>query len=248
MQIHEITKRQKLDEIDLSAIKNAFASVNPTAAAKAVKSSMYGTTPKEPKWEDKYKEVETNPEVKKYIQRLMAGWKQVEPKQPATTPIQEVTQPNIMIGSEVIKPTDPRYAKLSAAATPTSTNSATPPVPPAATADPYKDAFEKWANQQIMSRDSLTGKTITAAEFKNLPGLDDKLTTALSLIAQTRGTPQQAKNIEEYLKLAVAGIQTIAAKNKNDALKSGRLTGLSARPTGNPKADALLRQVGYDVQ
>lgn len=251
MQIHEITKRQKLDEIDLSAIKNAFSSMNPNTAQK----SPYGTVPdvrdsKDIKWEDKYKEVENNAEVKKYIQRLMAGWTQIESKlaKPTTPPIQEATQPNIMIGSEVIKPTDARYAAIAKAATPASTNPA-PPAPPSptSTVDPYKEAFKNWADQQLMSRDSLTGKTITVDQFSTLPGLDAKLTTALDLIAQTRGTPQQAKNIEEYLKLSVAGIQTIAAQNKNKAMKSGKLTGKAARPTGNPAADALLKQAGYTL-
>jgi hypothetical protein len=242
MQIHEITKRQKLNEIDLSAIKNAFASVTPTAAAKAAKASMYGGAPKEPKWEDKYKEVQNNPEVLKYIQRVMAGWKQAEPKQPATPPIQEAGEPNIMIGSEVIKPTDPRYAKFAQAAKPTTPNTATPPAD-----DPYTKAFLDWSSQQLMSRDSVTGETITVDKVNELPGLKQKLSTALGLIAQTRGTPQQTKNIEEYLKLAVAGVQTLAEISKNTALKSGTLKGKVARPTGNTVADALLRQAGFTL-
>lgn len=238
MQIHEITKRQKLNEIDLSAIKNAFSSVTPAAAQKA----NYSGVVKDPTWEDKYKEVQNNPEVAKYIQRLMAGWKQAEPKQP-TSAVQEAGEPNIMIGSEVIKPTDPRYAKFAQAAKPTTPNTAnTPPAD-----DPYTKAFLEWSSQQLMSRDSLTGKTIDVDDLKALPGLNEKLSSTLSLIAQTRGTPQQAKNIEEYLKLAVAGIQTVATKNKNLAMKSGKLTGMAARPTGNPKADALLKQAGYTL-
>jgi len=82
-------------------------------------------------------------------------------------------------------------------------------------ADQYRTSFVNWSDGQLATRVPETGATITMAEVRKTPGLSTKLSAALDQVVQTQGTPQQTQAVEEYIKLAVAGVQALAQSSKN---------------------------------
>jgi len=145
-------------------------------------------------------------------------------------------------------------------------------------ADQYRIAFTKWADGQFATRVQETGTTVTMdAVRKAFPDLTTELKSALDKIVATKGTPQQAPAVEEYAKLAVAGVQAVAQMQKNkvsivDQQKNKQISNTegsikqsltqagvdpsrlsqvggqqSVRPTGNPAADSLLKLSGFKI-
>jgi hypothetical protein len=97
---------------------------------------------------------------------------------------------------------------------PTTTPPATATVGPAA--DQYRTAFVKWSDGQLATRVPETGATITMDAVRDkIPDLSTKLSAALNQVIQTQGTAQQTQAVEEYIKLAVAGVQALAQSSKN---------------------------------
>jgi hypothetical protein len=145
-------------------------------------------------------------------------------------------------------------------------------------ADQYRTAFTKWADGQFATRVQETGTTVTMdAVRKAFPDLTTELKSALDKVVATKGTPQQAPAVEEYAKLAVAGVQAVAQMQKNkvstvDQQKNKQISNTegsikqsltqagvdpsrlsqvggqqSVRPTGNPAADSLLKLSGFKI-
>jgi hypothetical protein len=83
-------------------------------------------------------------------------------------------------------------------------------------AEQYKQAFVQYTDRQFATKVPGTGETITMDMVRShQAGLEAELTKALDRIVQTQGTPAQAAAVEEYAKLAVAGVQAEAQRSKN---------------------------------
>jgi hypothetical protein len=113
-------------------------------------------------------------------------------------------------------------------------------------ADQYRTAFVNWSDGQLATRVPETGATITMAEVRDkTPGLSAKLSTALDQVVQTQGTAQQAQAVEEYIKLAVAGVQALAQSSKNGVSASAQQQNTQfATTSGSVKQS--LRDAGID--
>jgi hypothetical protein len=112
-------------------------------------------------------------------------------------------------------------------------------------ADQYRTAFVNWADGQLATRVPETGATITMAEVRKTPGLSTKLSTALDQVVQTQGTAQQAQAVEEYIKLAVAGVQALAQSSKNGVSALAQQQNVQFATTAGDVKQSL-RQAGVD--
>ena len=107
----------------------------------------------------------------------------------------------------------------------------------------YSDTFKKWADTQLATKVPATGETITMDMVTDkFPDLETKLNQYLTQIVQTKGTPQQSQAIEEYTKLAVAGVQALAQSSKNQYGTQQTNLGISPRDLASLKALARTPQ------
>jgi hypothetical protein len=112
-------------------------------------------------------------------------------------------------------------------------------------ADQYRTAFVDWSDGQLATRVPETGDTITMDEVRKTPELSTKLSAALNQVVQTQGTAQQTQAVEEYIKLAVAGVQALAQSSKNGVSASSQQQNVQfATSAGAVKQS--LRDAGID--
>jgi len=127
---------------------------------------------------------------------------------------------------------------------PTTTPPATATVGPAA--DQYRTAFVKWSDGQLATRVPETGATITMDAVRDkIPDLSTKLSAALNQVIQTQGTAQQTQAVEEYIKLAVAGVQALAQSSKNGVSALSQQQNVQFA-TSSGAVKQSLRDVGID--
>jgi len=112
-------------------------------------------------------------------------------------------------------------------------------------ADQYRTAFVNWSDGQLATRVPETGATITMAEVRKTPGLSTKLSSALDQVVQTQGTAQQTQAVEEYIKLAVAGVQALAQSSKNGVSASTQQQNVQFATTAGAVKQSL-RDAGID--
>ena len=103
-------------------------------------------------------------------------------------------------------------------------------------ANQVKTAFVNWSDGQLATRVPETGATITMNDVRKLPSLTTKLSAALNQVVQTQGTPAQVSAVEEYVKLAVAGVQALAQSSKNGASAKGKKRGTAPNTGASNKA------------
>jgi hypothetical protein len=187
-----------------------------------------------------------------------------------------IAEPPIFLGGKKLDPKKPNDAKI--LQTLQKQGKLQEAVTTGPAADQYRAAFTKWADGQFATRVQETGTTVTMdAVRKAFPDLDTELRSALDKIVSTKGTPQQARAVEEYAKLAVAGVQAVAQMQKNkistvnqqqnkqisnttgnikqalsqagvDPTKLSQVGGQqSVNRTGNPAADSLLKLSGFKI-
>jgi hypothetical protein len=133
------------------------------------------------------------------------------------------------------------------AGTKTDPAKAAPVVNPAtAKTDPYKQAFLKWTDSQLQSRDSRYN-TITMADVRqNVPDIRAVLDKKLEEVLKARGTPQSAEAIRAYLEVAIAGVQARSQELKNTE-SQGTLAAASRADTRSGTVDQSLAQSGVSV-
>jgi hypothetical protein len=121
----------------------------------------------------------------------------------------------------------------------TPTPTATTPTPTATTptiakpsATNYAGKFKEWSDEKLATRvDGVYGQFATMDEVRKIPGLDAKLTAALQQVDTTQGTAQQTKAIQEYLKLASAGVQAIGQQKRYTAQQQRHKPGAESSAT-----------------
>jgi hypothetical protein len=120
-------------------------------------------------------------------------------------------------------------------------------------AEQYKQAFIQYTDQQFATKVPNTGETITMDMVRaHQQGLGAELTKALDQIVQTQGTSAQAAAIENYAKLAVAGVQAEAQRSKNQYGTQQTSLGIGSRDLASLKAlaqtpagkEMLIKQLG----
>jgi hypothetical protein len=80
---------------------------------------------------------------------------------------------------------------------------------------------------------------------RKTPDLSTKLSAALDQVVQTQGTAQQAQAVEEYIKLAVAGVQALAQSSKNGVSASTQQQNVQFATTSGAVKQSL-RDAGID--
>ena len=259
MQIHEITQA-RLNEGDagrsfFQGLTGVELPGNPTASAaksaQALTANGYGPGAPKPsdRWEDKYKQVQQDPSVKQYAANLAQTWlknsaalTKSQPKIVAPTTTATAKDEPVFVGGQQLNPKDPKDAKL------LSTLKGQGKL--AEVADPaYTQAFKQWADQTLSTKVPSTGETVTMDKVERLPGLGDQLKKALAQVAATQGTPQHAQAIQNYIVLAVAGVQALAQTSKNQygtvktniGIGTQELASLKALAR-TPQGSAMLKQ------
>jgi len=86
----------------------------------------------------------------------------------------------------------------------------------------YAGKFQKWSDEKLVTKvDGTFNQFVTMDEVrKEIPKLKEKLDSALAQISNTQGTAQHIAAIQEYLKLASAGVQAIGQKERYDATQA----------------------------
>lgn len=257
MQVHEITlspiKEGFLDAAKLAAggfvsglvgAETGIGSPDPARqaqqAAAALSKKGYGAGYKggTTDWQEKHATVTANPAVTDYIKNVASAWKAVEPK--STT--NEADGDNIQ-GVKAGAPTpaerealQKRIAQVTGAAKSAQDTEKSQ----------YLKQFETWADSQLATKTS-TGDVVKMEVVRQLPGLQQRLSSFLGPLWSTRGTPQQEQVIQEYLKVAVAGVQAVAQAMRNKRLQAGELTKKPLNSTGDPDIDKALEKAGYRI-
>ena len=198
----------------------------------------YGASQQQPSdsWEDKYKALQQDPGVMSYAKNLAAGWAKngqaeigkttVNNTPPATTKktVATTKKPPATTKKTVATTKKPAAGAgvfgqmanhLSTTYNPNTLHEADATVVAAPNANQIKTAFVNWSDSQLATRVPETGETITMDAVRKTAGLSDNLKSALDKVASTQGTPAQAAAVEEYIKLAVAGVQALAQSSKN---------------------------------
>jgi len=112
----------------------------------------------------------------------------------------------------------------------TTTKTTTAPTAPAPT--DYVGKFKEWSDEKLATRvDGVYGQFATMDEVRKIPGLDAKLSAALQQVDNTQGTPQHTASIQEYLKLASAGIQAIGQEKRFTAQQQRHKPGAESSAT-----------------
>ena len=113
-------------------------------------------------------------------------------------------------------------------------------------ADQYRTAFVNWSDSQLATRVPETGATVTMSQVRDkIPDLSTKLSAALNQVVQTQGTPQNTQAVEEYIKLAVAGVQALAQSSKNGVSASAQQQNTQFATTSGAVKQSL-RDAGID--
>ena len=118
--------------------------------------------------------------------------------------------------------------------------------PATAQVDPYQEAFVRWSDAQLASKDPVTYQAITMNDVRaKSPELKAELDQALQAVVSARDTPQSATAIAQYLELAVAGVQARSQELKNKApeVATQALSGAQAKLGG---VQQTLSQVGVN--
>jgi hypothetical protein len=120
--------------------------------------------------------------------------------------------------------------------------------------DAIASTFVAWSDGQLASQDPVTRQPITMDDVRaKFPDLNDRLTKFLGQIVKTQGTSQQASAVEEYVKLAVSGIQALAQTSRNRApqqrttdlgVSPQQLAGLRSLAQTPAGKDLLVKQLG----
>lgn len=260
MQIHEITQpKQSLASKIGSAAKQAaggfisgligvetgIGAANPAtqaaqAAAGLVKKGygpgyQGGSTD----WQEKYKTVLGDPAVSSYISSIASAWPASEPKEPTVT--QEATDDNIgspQPGAPTAAEREKLQQRISQAtkAATAQSNSAK---------QQYLDQFKSWSDSQLLTKTSY-GDRVEMDAVRALPGIQAQLNQYLEGIWTSKGTPQQQRAIQEYLKVAVAGVQAVAQAFRNKRIQGGTRQ-KPINSTGDPDLDKALEKAGYRI-
>ena len=222
-------------------------------------------------WKDKLAQAKKDPAVKQYITQLAQSWaqeaKKIQTPPAPTTPNQSTpTTPTstaststipVIVGGKRLDPKNPNDAQILAAmqaqgkleegparnrraARQQQGNSGTAQV------DPYQEAFVRWSDAQLASKDPVTYQAITMKDVRDkVPGLKAELDQALQAVVSARDTPQSAAAIAQYLELAVAGVQARSQELKNKApeVATQALSGAQAKLSS---VQQTLRNVGVN--
>ena len=117
----------------------------------------------------------------------------------------------------------------------------------------YKDAFIKWAGENLRTSIPRTGRTITLDQlFKT--DIKDELTQALDQVVATAGDPQKnAIAVNNFLTYAVAGVARESKKIKQNLGVGGAAGPISSTGTGQAIVTSqelrtkLAREAGLNV-
>lgn len=257
MQIHELSKRRPVNEGLLDSFKNRLKGSAPQPEQIAKQTQQFAQQ-LAAEWEQKSKALVAD-ELAKRKEELA---KQKSPAKPAGPKYGDpITAPS---GEIISKPGDPSYEQLAKrlglaeafndlpGAKPPAGN----PVDPKLTTsvgkqgDPrtsmYSQAFKKWANERLATRERTTGKTIDLEYLlQAIPGFGRKLDQLLTQVYNTRNdATTNTQAVTAYLDTAMKGIQQVAKEMRTTGQASAEKT---IKTTGNPAKDELLKQDGWTV-
>lgn len=250
MQIHELTRRRVQEGIgsDLAGMAATAMGMGPaqtaTKAAAGLTKQGYGAgyQPPSTKWQDKYDKIVQDPAVKQYVAGVAQAWIQAS-KQAA--PVKEDDTPAVAPAPKAGLPTPAEQEKFQQKVAAAQGKPAAPAQPaPAPSPDTYGTQFVNFTDAKLASKIPGTYETVTMDMVRKLPGIKGELDKKLANVESTLGTPRHAYNVEEYLKVAVAGVQAMSQQIKNEkgvtaTPGTGATTlGLSAQQIRNLRAMA----------
>lgn len=275
MQIYEITKLPVTEGL-LDAFSPAAKAARAAASLSAQGYGPAAQTPPGKKspipsadWKDKLAQAKKDPAVKQYVSQLAQGWAQeakkiqtppVPPSQSTpTTPASTTSTPTqpVMLGGKRLDPNNPKDAQVLAAMQAQGKLEEGPARnrraarrqqvnPGTAQMDPYQEAFVRWSDAQLASKDPVTYQAITMDAVRaKFPELKAELDQALKAVVSARDTPQSTAAIAQYLELAVAGVQARSQELKNKAPEVATQA-LSGAQANLSSIQQTLSQVGVN--
>jgi hypothetical protein len=229
MQIHELTRR-RVDEGFLDSLKATGQTLKKGYQQGGVAGALKAGTSSQA-----YAQAETDIKVaretdayakklagawKAQADRLMAGEKATARKSPSTpggTTGPRYGDPITTPRGEVIsKPGDPSYDQLAKSSGLKEAFGDLPGAKPVAgnTEQLYARTFERWANEQLATKERNSGKEINLNTVKSdYPEYVAQLKTALDAVISSRANDAANQDaVSKYLVLAMKGIQQVAAR------------------------------------
>lgn len=258
MQIHELTAKRQLDEGLLDLAKKAASNLTATPqqratsaaaqAAQGLQKQGYGAGYQgaSARWQDKLAELDRDPAAKQYVQSVAQAWLKNRPLSEADN-IQPVPNKGLPTPAEQAR-FQSMVQQKAAQTAPTTPPPPARPVPPAQ--DPYRNSFLEWSDAQLLTRDPTSNKTVKMDDVRRLyPDLAEKLNFTLAQIVQSKGTPQEADAVANYLKLATAGVRAAAQAQRNqDAQRgAGTVAGQTSRLNPTPEQLAALTKLSNQL-
>jgi hypothetical protein len=255
MQIHELTCRQVQEGIgsDLAGMAATAMGMGPTQTATRAAAGLtkqgYGAGYQPPgaKWEDKYDKIAQDPAVKQYVAGVAKAWIQASKQ---ASPVKEADTPTVAPAPKAGLPTPAEQERFQQKVAAASGKPAAVAKPAVAKLQPQASnagsEFVSFTDAKLASKIPGTYETVTMDMVRKLPEIEGVLDKKLANVIATAGTPQNAYNVEEYLKVAVAGVQAVSQQIKNEkgtvdttGTGAGATTlGLSAQQIRNLRAMA----------
>jgi hypothetical protein len=151
---------------------------------------------------------------------VFIGGKRLDPKNPNDAKVLAAIQkqgikeaPEYTTPGGIVVPAGSKSAKV--APTVATTTTASPP------STDYAEKFKKWSDEKLASKvDGVYNTFVTMDEVRHsIPELTKKLDAALQKINSTQNTPLHIAAIQEYLKLASAGVQAVGQQKRYKAVQ-----------------------------
>jgi hypothetical protein len=256
MQIHELTQRCRTDEGFIDNLKATGQTLKKGYQQGGIGGALKAGTSNQA-FAQAQTDIKVARETDAYAKQLTSQWKaqadQLLAKERSAAPVKSATAPagtgpagpkygdpiTAPSGEVISKPGDPSYDQLAKKLGLSEAFSDLPGARPTTgnTEKVYAQAFERWANEQLATKERNSGKEINLNTVKHdYPELVSQLATALKAVITSRAdATANQEAVKNYLVTAMKGLQRVAARLRAENPRSfysggGRVGGARSVP------------------
>jgi hypothetical protein len=271
MQIHELTQRRRTDEGFIDNLKATGQTLKKGYQQGGIGGALKAGTSNQA-FAQAQTDLKVARETDAYAKQLASQWKtqadQLLAKERSAAPVKSATAPagtgsagpkygdpiTAPSGEVISKPGDPSYDQLAKKLGLSEAFSDLPGTRPTTgnTEKVYAQAFERWANEQLTTKERNSGKEINLNTAKHdYPELVSQLATALKAVTTSRAdATANQEAVKNYLVTAMKGIQRVAARLRAENPRSfssggGRTSGARSVPGRmDPETEQMAAAMG----
>jgi hypothetical protein len=270
MQIHELTQRRRTDEGFIDNLKATGQTLKKGYQQGGIGGALKAGTSNQA-FTQAQTDLKVARETDAYAKQLASQWKaqadQLLAKERSAAPVKSTTAPagtqsagpkygdpiTAPSGEVISKPGDPSYDQLAKKLGLSEAFSDLPGAPTVGNTEKvYSQAFERWANEQLATKERNSGKEINLNTAKHdYPELVSQLATALKAVTTSRAdATANQEAVKNYLVAAMKGIQRVAARLRAENPRSfssggGRVAGARSVPGRmDPETEQMAAAMG----